>query len=140
VVTVVKRIFLPVDGSDHSRRAIAKAAEIARLSGGEIRVFHLQEREPSKAGTAAFETTADAESLVDEAVTELQTAGTKATGETRAGLSGEQAKAIVDEADRFGADLIVLGSRGLSNFEALLLGSVAYKVVHYAHCPVLIVR
>jgi len=36
--------------------------------------------------------------------------------------------------------MIILGSRGLSNFEALLLGSVAYKVVHYAHCPVLIVR
>ena len=53
---------------------------------------------------------------------------------------GEQAKAIVDEAQRFGADMIILGSRGLSNFEALLLGSVAYKVVHYAHCPVLIVR
>jgi nucleotide-binding universal stress UspA family protein len=38
------------------------------------------------------------------------------------------------------ADLIIMGSRGLSDFEALLLGSVAHKVVHYAHCPVLIVR
>jgi len=36
--------------------------------------------------------------------------------------------------------MIILGSRGLSNFEALLLGSVAYILVHYAHCPVLIVR
>jgi nucleotide-binding universal stress UspA family protein len=34
----------------------------------------------------------------------------------------------------------VMGSRGLSDFQALLVGSVAHKVLHYAHCPVLIVR
>ena len=135
----MKRIFLPVDGSDHSERAIAKTAELARLSGGEVRVFHFQEREPSKAGTATFETTAEATKLVDDAIGELQAAEVRASGETRAGLSGEVAKAIVDEADRFDADLIVMGSRGLSDFEALLIGSVAHKVVHYAHCPVLVV-
>ena len=136
----MKRIFLPVDGSDHSERAIAKTAELARLSGGEVRVFHFQEREPSKAGTATFETTAEATKLVDDAIGELQAAEVRASGETRAGLSGEVAKAIVDEADRFDADLIVMGSRGLSDFEALLIGSVAHKVLHYAHCPVLVVR
>ena len=110
------------------------------LGRGEVRVFHFQEREPSKAGTASFETTEDATSLVDDAVSQLQNAGVKASGETRAGLSGKAAKAIVDEASRFGADLIVMGSRGLSDFQALLVGSVAHKVLHYAHCPVLIVR
>lgn len=136
----MKRIFLPVDGSEHSRRAVAKAAEVARLSGGEVRAYHFQEREPSKAGVATYETTAEAQQLVDDALAELQSANVKASGETRAGLSGEQAKAIVDEASRFDADLIIMGSRGLSDFQALLLGSVAHKVVHYAHCPVLIVR
>jgi nucleotide-binding universal stress UspA family protein len=132
----MKRIFLPVDGSEHSKRAVAKAAELARLSGGEVRVFHFQEREPSKAGTATYETTAGAEELVDDAVAELKAAEVKASGETRAGLSGEQAKAIVDEASRFDAALIIMGSRGLSDFQALLLGSVA----HNARSPVLIVR
>ncbi len=136
----MKKIFLPVDGSDHSRRAVAKATELARLSGGEVRVFHFQEREPSRAGTAAFETTEAGSSVVNLALEDLQAAGVKATGETRAGLVGETAKAIVDEAGRFGADMIVMGSRGLSDFRALLVGSVAHKVVHYAHCPVLIVR
>jgi nucleotide-binding universal stress UspA family protein len=136
----MKRIFLPVDGSDHSRRAIAKTAELARMSGGEVRAFHFQEREPSKAGGATFEATADANKLVDDAISQLQAAGIKVSGETRAGLSGEVAKAIVDEAGRFDADLIVMGSRGLSDFQALLVGSVAHKVVHYARCPVLIVR
>ncbi len=136
----MNKIFLPVDGSDHSRRAIAKATELAKLSGGEVRVFHLQERGLSKAGVTGTETPEDAAGLVEAAIGELQEAGVKASGETRAGLYGEAAKAIVDEASRFGADLIVIGSRGLSDFEALLVGSVAHKVIHHAHCPVLIVR
>jgi hypothetical protein len=45
----------------------------------------------------------------------LEDAGVKASGETQAGVAGEAAKAIVDEAKRFGADLIVMGSRGLSD-------------------------
>jgi len=136
----MKKIFIPVDGSEHSRRAVAQAAELARLTGGEARVFHFSEREPSKAGVATFEATGDAAALVDKAVGELQAAGVRASGETRAGLVGETAKAVVDEAGRFEADLIVMGSRGLSDFQALLVGSVAHKVLHYAHCPVLIVR
>jgi nucleotide-binding universal stress UspA family protein len=136
----MNKILLPVDGSDHSRRAIAKAAELAKLSGGEIRVFHCQEREPSKAGVASIESSSDAAALVNQAVGELQEAGVKASGETRAGLYGEAARVILDEASRFDADLIVMGSRGRSDFEALLLGSVAHKVIHYGHCPVLVVR
>jgi nucleotide-binding universal stress UspA family protein len=137
---MLKKIFLPVDGSDHSQRAVAQASELALLSGAEVRVFHLQEREPSKAGVAAFETTADAITLVDQAVSHLQNAGVKAAGETRAGLTGEAAKTIVAEAARFGADLVIMGTRGVTDFQALLIGSVAHKVIHYAHCPVLVVR
>lgn len=136
----MKKIFLPVDGSEHSRRAVAKTIELARLTGGEVRVFHYQEREPSRAGIATFEATEDAAKLVDAAVAELQAAGIRASGETRAGLAGEAAKAIVDEAGRFDADMIVIGSRGLTDFAALLVGSVAHKVIHHAHCPVLVVR
>jgi nucleotide-binding universal stress UspA family protein len=134
------KILLPVDGSEHSKRAVAKAAELAKLSGGEVRVFHYQEREPSKAGMTDTETSSDAAALVNEAIDELQEAGIKASGETRAGLYGQAARAILAEASRFDADLIVMGSRGRSDFEALLLGSVAHKVIHYGRCPVLIVR
>ena len=137
----MKRIFLAIDGSDHSQKAIAKASELARLSGGEVRVFHFQDRELTKSGVAvSLETSADARELVDSAIAELQGAGIKVSGETRVGLHGGAAKAIVNEASDFGADLIVMGSRGLSDFQALLVGGVAHKVVHYAHCPVLVVR
>lgn len=137
----MNRIFLPIDGSEHSRKAIAQASELARLSGGEVRVFHLQEREPNRFGTVlSLEIPAEVKELVNGAVAELKSAGISASGETRAVLQGEAAKAIISEADDFGADLIVMGTRGLSDFQALLIGSVAHKVIHYAHCPVLVVR
>jgi nucleotide-binding universal stress UspA family protein len=137
----MNRIFLPIDGSEHSQRAIANASELAKLSGGEIRVFHFQDRELTKSGVVmSLETSADAKELVDSVIAGLQGAGIKVSGETRAGLHGGAAKAIVDEANDFGAELIVMGSRGLSDFQGLLVGSVAHKVVHFAHCPVLVVR
>lgn len=49
------------------------------------------------------------------------------------------AEAILEEADAWNADAIVLGSRGLSGLKSLLLGSVSHKVVHHARRPVIVV-
>ena len=48
--------------------------------------------------------------------------------------------ALVDYAEQEGVDLIVIGSRGLSGFKKLLLGSTASGVITYAHCPILVVK
>jgi hypothetical protein len=110
----MNRILLPIDGSEHSRKAIAKASELARLSGGEVRVFHLQERELTRSGgVMSLEIPAEVKELVNGAVAELKSAGISASGETRAGQHGEAAKAIVSEADDFGADLIGIQVTGL---------------------------
>jgi nucleotide-binding universal stress UspA family protein len=47
---------------------------------------------------------------------------------------------IVGLAEELGADLIVIGSRGLGGMKRLLMGSVSESVVRHAHCPVLVVR
>jgi nucleotide-binding universal stress UspA family protein len=48
--------------------------------------------------------------------------------------------AIVNYAEKEKVDLIVIGTRGRSGFKKLLIGSVASDVLHYAHCPVMIVK
>lgn len=55
-------------------------------------------------------------------------------------IKGQARKVILNEAESWGADLIVLGSRGLGGFERLLLGSVSHAVVTHAHCSVKLVR
>jgi nucleotide-binding universal stress UspA family protein len=54
--------------------------------------------------------------------------------------SNETAQQIVEVAEQADADLIVMGTRGMTEWRSLLLGGVANKVVHHATCPVLLVR
>ncbi len=55
-------------------------------------------------------------------------------------LEGPASQAILRVAQVHKADLIVIGSRGLGDWQAMVLGSVSHKVVHHAPCPVLIVH
>jgi nucleotide-binding universal stress UspA family protein len=55
-------------------------------------------------------------------------------------LEGLPGSTIADIARLEGMDLIVMGSRGVTNFEGLFLGSVAHQVLHKSDCPVFIVK
>jgi nucleotide-binding universal stress UspA family protein len=135
-----EKIVLAVDGSDASRRAAEAAKSLAACSSGEVEILHLRERQVGKAGVYDSETSADAAELVDAYLHDLSEAGVKATAEVHTTVVGRAAQGILEEAKRFGADTIVMGSRGMSDWTALLLGSVAYKVIHHAECPVVVVR
>ncbi len=135
-----EKILLAVDGSEHSKRATAAAADIAKKSGGEIVVFHVRELEMGRGAYPAVETTDEAAQLVNGVVHELHQQGVDARGDARSAPFGRAAHDIVDEAKASGAGLIVMGSRGLSDFSAMLVGSVAHKVIHLAECPVLVVK
>ena len=54
--------------------------------------------------------------------------------------AGDPATAILDAADESDSDLIVMGTRGLGTAERWLIGSVSDKVLHHAHCSVLVAR
>ena len=131
-----EKILLAVDGSEHSDRAVAAAADIAWKSKARVHVIHVHE----SGLVAPIETNTEAQDIVDRAVKQLDADRIEATGQAIAVRSGEVAPSIVEAARQLGSDLIVMGTRGLSDFSSLLLGSVAHKVIHYADCPVLVVR
>jgi nucleotide-binding universal stress UspA family protein len=82
----------------------------------------------------------EAEAAVKDAVKRIESG--KASGleiNTRI-ISGPAGEAILDEAERWGADLIVLGSHGYNGWQRFLLGSVSHAVATHAHCSVEIVR
>jgi nucleotide-binding universal stress UspA family protein len=134
------KILLAVDGSEHSRKALEAALEFARLSGAEVLLVHFQERDISKTGVYDLETQTEGMELVRTAEAMLEKAGVRTQAVMRPIMYGYAAQEILAEAGVFKPDLIVMGSRGLSDFIGLLLGSVAHKVMHFAPCPVLVVR
>jgi nucleotide-binding universal stress UspA family protein len=135
-----EKILLAVDGSVHSYRAIPVAGDLARRYAGEVVVVHVREHEITWAQDIELETPDEAQKLIDGVVRELKDSGASARGEVFRVALGQTPRVILDVAKEEGADLIVMGTRGLSDWGRLLMGSVAHKVMHLAECPVLIVR
>jgi nucleotide-binding universal stress UspA family protein len=134
------KILVPVDASDHSVRAVNVALDLGRTTGAEIVVLHVREHEATWAADVDIETLPEAMELVDAYVRTLKDADVSTRGEVLRAAHGRTPKVILDVARTEGADLIVMGTRGLSEWSSMLLGSVAHKVVHLASCPVLVVR
>ena len=118
-----KKFVLAVDGSDSSKRAAEAARSLATRTFGEVEILHLRERQISKAGAYDTETSDEAAELVDGYLRDFNEAGVKATAEVHTTVVGRAAQGILEEAKRFEADTIVMGSRGMSDWAALLLGA-----------------
>jgi nucleotide-binding universal stress UspA family protein len=140
VVAVFERILLAVDGSAHSKKAVPVAADLASRYGSEILVFHAREHELALGVDVDAETPQEALDLVDGIVRGLKDDGVGVRGEIVRVPLGQTPRAILDASRDANVDLIVLGTRGLSEWSRLLMGSVAHKVVHLADVPVLVVR
>lgn len=146
-----KHVLIPVDGSDHSFKALDVAADLARTYGSKLTILHVV---PSNEVPEGLQRWAKTEQFLDppQAIYEqaiadriLEAAESRLKGKDirsiqRASERGDAAKKILEVAKRKGADLIVLGTRGLSDFQGLVLGSVAHKVTHAAPCMVVTVR
>jgi nucleotide-binding universal stress UspA family protein len=136
------KILVALDFSEPSGRALIAARDLARLSGGEIWVLHLVERElAAKTGLlTSEESLGQATEAVDGSVELLAKSGVKARGISRHTVFGYAAREIVSEAREHDVDVIVMGTRGRGDLAGLVLGSTAHKVIHLADRPVLIVR
>ena len=134
------RILVAVDSSPYSTPAVSTVVEIATKFKSEAVVLHVREHDRGRAGAFTLETPEEATQLVAETVVALRHAGIGATGEVHVAFAGHAARDIVDTASSLGADLIVMGSRGLSDIAGLFVGSVTHQVLHLAHVPVLVVR
>jgi nucleotide-binding universal stress UspA family protein len=131
-----RKVLVTTDGSEACDRAILEAAEMARRTGAAIRVLHVRELIVYPEN-AYVEPEAEANSIVERALTILQASGIEAEGETVIGQTGTvNAIAAVSEQER--VDLVVLASRRPSELSGLLLGSVAHGVVHRLSRPVLL--
>src|SRR4029450_12443631 len=137
-------ILLAVDGSKPAEKAVELAARIAKADGDEIVVVHVTERLPYREvqppPEGHLEDDRSAIQLAEQYAKDLEEGGVGARVALRHTMYGSTARLILDAANEHGAGLIVMGSRGHSDLAALLVGSVAHKVLHLSECPVLIAR
>jgi nucleotide-binding universal stress UspA family protein len=134
------KIVVGYDGSEHAKRALERAAALAH--GDIVYVVAGVHVTPpmGRGGGSGDEDPAEAaasDAALDEAKAILSAKGVGV--QTVKGI-GDPAKAIVEEAEQSGAELIVVGSRGLNIGKRLMLGSVSTDVIHHAPCDVLVVK
>lgn len=134
------RILVAIDASECSLRVIPTALEVAKKFHCEAFVLHVAEHDRGRAVTYLGESAAAATTLVGDAVRLMREAGVDANGGVHDVAAGHVAKDIVETADSFRSDLIVMGSRGLSDVQGILLGSVTHKVIQLAPIAVLVAR
>jgi len=134
------KILVPIDGSPHADRAIRYAADLSRRYGSKLILLHIVPIRVyafAEVGVVPSEDVGEGEEILKRGVELVRSLGLEA--DTRLGR-GIPAEEILKVAEEEKADLIAIGSRGLSGVKAFLLGSVSDKVSHHAKCPVLIVR
>jgi nucleotide-binding universal stress UspA family protein len=145
------KILLPVDGSIYSDAAVEEIVRRPWPPDTEVKVITAAETpmmvgmEPWAASPEYFEhleqsLRESAKAVVQKALEKLRPGTDKRLKVSSEIIQGSPRQVIVDEAENWGADLIVMGSRGLGAWNRLLLGSVSNAVLHHAKCSVQIVR
>jgi nucleotide-binding universal stress UspA family protein len=145
-----KTILVPIDGSDHAEKAVSVAADLAGKYGATLHIITVMdstELAPALHRFAEAEHISGAEAQVAtyisdrfvERAREIAQEGGAPSIETFVSMGNVQEK-ILEYAKKTGADLIVMGSRGLSDLKGLMLGSISHKVANSAPCTVITVR
>jgi nucleotide-binding universal stress UspA family protein len=146
---VFKHIVVGTDGSPTALHAVTEAAELARATGARLNIVCAYEPVPeSRLREEAREAPDDVRWMInphEDADVALREAADRATefGVTdidQHARQGEPAGVLLDVAEEIGADLIVVGNKGMTGARRFLLGSVPNQVSHHAPCSVLIVR
>jgi len=136
---VFDTVVLGMDGSPGADRALPYARLLAG-SGGRIVAVHVHERMMVRGGTRdVVADEVDVAAAVRKQVDDLAHEGVHIELATVETAGTRPAEVLAEVAEKEGADVIVLGTRGLGNVEGLLLGSVTQRLLHTAHCPVLAV-
>jgi nucleotide-binding universal stress UspA family protein len=146
--SMFRTIVVGTDGSDTARQAVREAVELASALGASIELVSAYEpvagqrlrdeaREAPRDLQWMINAREDVEATLREAGAEVEAAGVAVRTYAR---EGDAADAILDVAEERGADLIVVGNKGMTGAKRFLLGSVPNKVSHHAPCSVLIIR
>jgi nucleotide-binding universal stress UspA family protein len=140
-----KTIVLAVDVARgeperHVAQAVEVARDLARDTGDRVVVLHVHEFATGRFGRLQIDCgEGEGERVAGDVVSRLTEAGVKAEAEIREAEYGHIARRILAAADEHDARVIVIGSRSSADLPRLPFGSVAHRLLHLAHRPVMVV-
>lgn len=144
---IYQRILVPVDGSPTSCRALEEAVRLAAGQHVRLRLIHVIENRPyyvPEMPYADHQVEASlreaGERILEQAAGIVERQGIACETDLLDSIRGPIATLIIEDAGKWGADLIVIGTHGRHGVSRLLLGSVAERLVRLAKIPVLLVH
>ena len=142
------KVLLAIDGSEEAALAAQAATELSKETGSEVHVTFVLPAPEHLIGHHTYsaevresvveQARSEAQQFVEGRAEQLRSEGAK-VAEAHLRI-GEPDKEIIRLSEDIGANLIVMGSRGLGAVRRALMGSVSDSVVRHAHCPVLVMR
>ncbi len=138
---MVKNILVPVDGSETSDKAVAEAITLAEIYGAKLNFLYVANINQVAINAALSHAIMDAVRKAGR--TMLERAENMVPSDVSCEKileTGAPAAVILEYEESLAADLIVMGSRGLSFVKGVLLGSVSQYIIERAKCPVLVVK
>ena len=138
----MKTILIATDGSDAAGEALDVAIDLAKETGARLQVLSVRPPRPARRGGAGpamleVEEFGGPEHIAEAAAKWARVAGLEATPHA---AHGDVVTCIADAATALGADMLVVGSRGLGSLSGAVLGSVSHALVRRSPVPVTIVR
>lgn len=139
-----RKLVVGTDGSARAERAVQEATDLAKATGAQLHlvaVFGAGERHWESIESSSKIDSKDlrqvAESVLARGAAKAREQGVEAEYTAR---EGDPADAILAVASELGADLVVVGNKGMTGAGRFLQGSVPNKITHHAECSVLVVR
>ncbi|SDO62947.1 universal stress protein [Desulforhopalus singaporensis] len=137
-----KKILVAIDGSPHSDRVVAAGIEYAKLLKAKVVLVYCHRRIPAIVGEPSrSDSTAYIIERAEKLITSYTSRFREAAIPVEERLMEEPASPAITEVARIQhCELIIMGSRGLTNLEGLFVGSVTNRVLHTTPCSVLVVK
>jgi nucleotide-binding universal stress UspA family protein len=137
---MITQVLMAYDGSESADKAFEWSLDLAKKYGAALHVVAIV-RPPDFAEDVESEAfIEDSRRHCESLLERLKSRAANGAAVKYSVLFGHPAEQIVIQAERDGAQLIVIGHRGKGLFERLRVGSVSKQVLHDAHCAVLVVR
>ena len=132
---------MAVDGSESAKKAFEKSMYLAQKCNSNLDLVHVIQCELGGDSATTFEIIEDLKNKAKKMLEEYKIQASKNSISIQITVTqGDPAQVIIELAKAKSYDLIIMGTRGRTPFQELLIGSVSQKVMHHASCPVMVVR